>query len=218
MDSDSWSRLSATSRRIQPRYDAYLGFEEIDDVAEEEPRTEYSCPFCSEDFDIIGLCIHIDDEHPVEAKNGICPICHVRFGIDMVAHITMEHASFFKMHRRRKFRKLPSGTQSAISFFRKELREGNLQSFHGGSSFTVPPSSAAPDPLLSSFINLSVANSLKDVQSESSGEGAMVINTSDEKVVESVEPSLSDKDQKERARRSEFVQGLLMSTIFDDTL
>lgn len=33
-----------------------------------------------------------------------------------------------------------------------------------------------------------------------------------------IEPSLSDKDQMERARRSQFVQGLVLSTIFDDTL
>ena len=31
-------------------------------------------------------------------------------------------------------------------------------------------------------------------------------------------PSLSDKDQKERARRSEFVRGLVLSTIFEETL
>lgn len=33
-----------------------------------------------------------------------------------------------------------------------------------------------------------------------------------------VEPSLSHKDQKERAQRSEFVQGLVLSTIFDEAL
>jgi hypothetical protein len=23
-------------------------------------------------FDIVGLCCHIDEEHPMEAKNGVC--------------------------------------------------------------------------------------------------------------------------------------------------
>lgn len=47
----------------------FMGFEEID--GEDDIREEFPCPFCSEYFDIIGLCCHIDDEHPVEAKNGV---------------------------------------------------------------------------------------------------------------------------------------------------
>lgn len=38
---------------------------------EDETRPEFLCPFCAEDFDIVGLCCHIDDEHAVEAKNGV---------------------------------------------------------------------------------------------------------------------------------------------------
>lgn len=51
--------------------DLYLGSEEVDGI-EEDPRAEFSCPFCAEDFDIVGLCCHIDDEHPQEAKSGVC--------------------------------------------------------------------------------------------------------------------------------------------------
>lgn len=47
-----------------------MGFEEID-IADDDIREEYPCPFCSEFFDIVGLCCHIDDEHPVEANNGV---------------------------------------------------------------------------------------------------------------------------------------------------
>lgn len=46
-----------------------MGFEEID--MDDDIREEYPCPFCSDYFDIVGLCCHIDDEHPVEAKNGV---------------------------------------------------------------------------------------------------------------------------------------------------
>lgn len=46
-----------------------MGFEEID--VEADVREEFPCPFCSEYFDIVSLCCHIDDEHPVEAKNGV---------------------------------------------------------------------------------------------------------------------------------------------------
>lgn len=49
--------------------DMFMGFEEIE--ADDDIRDEYPCPFCSEYFDIVGLCCHIDDEHPVEAKNGV---------------------------------------------------------------------------------------------------------------------------------------------------
>lgn len=48
----------------------FMGFEEID--GDDDIREEFPCPFCSEYFDIVGLCCHIDDEHPVEARNGVC--------------------------------------------------------------------------------------------------------------------------------------------------
>lgn len=50
--------------------DLYLGFEEMD--VDEEHRAEFPCPFCTEDFDIVGLCCHIDEEHPIESTNGVC--------------------------------------------------------------------------------------------------------------------------------------------------
>ncbi|KAL0376394.1 UNVERIFIED_CONTAM: protein dehydration-induced [Sesamum calycinum] len=50
---------------------------------EEEQRPEFLCPFCAEDFDIVGLCCHIDEEHAIEAKNGVCPVCAKRVGADL---------------------------------------------------------------------------------------------------------------------------------------
>lgn len=44
----------------------------------------------------------------------------------------------------------------------------------------------------------------------------LIILFSGDRIVQS--PPLSIKDQKEKAKRSEFVQGLLLSTIFDDNL
>lgn len=52
--------------------DLFLGFEELDG-GEDDLRPEYPCPFCTEDFDIVGLCCHIDDEHPAEARNVVPP-------------------------------------------------------------------------------------------------------------------------------------------------
>ncbi|PKA47942.1 Protein dehydration-induced 19 like 2 [Apostasia shenzhenica] len=220
MEADSWSRLfSTTSKRHQSsqqsRYDLYLGFEEIDG-GEDESRTEFSCPFCAEDFDIFALCCHIDDEHPLEAKNGICPICATRVGMDLIGHITMQHGNFFKMQRRRRFRRGSSGTQSTLSLLRKELRDGNLQALIGGASHSVAPPSATPDPLLSSLIyTLPMADSSKALQSDSFDEGGLPSKTSEETLVE--RPCLSYKEQEERTRRSEFIQGLVFSTIFEGT-
>jgi hypothetical protein len=157
MDSDSWSdRLASATRRYQlafpSRSDTFLGFEEID--GEEEFREEFACPFCSDYFDIVSLCCHIDEDHPMEAKNGVCPVCAVRVGVDMVAHITLQHANIFKMHRKRKPRR--GGSYSTLSILRREFPDGNFQSLFGGSSCIVSSSSSsnvAADPLLSSFIS-----------------------------------------------------------------
>lgn len=48
-------------------------FEEDDDIA-----VEYPCPFCSDDYDLVELCHHIDEEHQLEANHGVCEI-HVVF-------------------------------------------------------------------------------------------------------------------------------------------
>lgn len=231
MDADSWSaRLSSASRSyksaLQSRsggtkwdgFDAELlmGLDEIE-VADDDIREEFPCPFCSEYFDIVGLCCHIDDEHPVEARNGVCPVCAMRVGVDMVAHITLQHGNIFKMQRKRKSRK--GGSHSTLSLLRRELREGNLQSLFGGSSCIVSSSSAAPDPLLSSFI-LPMAEDYGSHQSHSSAESVTAKKSSSEVVAERKvqQPPLSIKDQEEKTKRSQFVQGLLLSTILDDNL
>ncbi|PSS03055.1 Protein DEHYDRATION-INDUCED 19 like [Actinidia chinensis var. chinensis] len=218
MDGDSWSaRLSYASKRyqsaLQSRSDMYMGFEEMD--GDDDVREEFPCPFCSEYYDIVGLCCHIDDEHPVEANNGVCPVCAMRVGVDMVAHITLQHGNIFKMQRKRKSRK--GGSLSTLSFLRRELREGNLQSLFGGSSCVVTSTNAAPDPLLSSFI-LSMGDDFGSVKQHTSAETVSAKKSTNENVSERIVQSapLSIKDQKEKAKRSEFVQGLLLSTILDD--
>ncbi|XP_052730018.1 protein DEHYDRATION-INDUCED 19 homolog 3 isoform X2 [Vigna angularis] len=192
MDGDSsWSaRLSSASRRyqsaLQSRSDMFMGFDEND--GDDDIREEFLCPFCSEYFDIVGLCCHIDEEHPMEAKNG----------------------------RKRKSRK--GGSYSTLSLLRKELREGNLQSLFGGSSCIMSSSNAA-DPLLSSFI-LPLANEHTSSQPHLHTEARSSKKGSDESVsTRNVETStLSVKDKEEKAKRCEFVQGLLLSTILDDNL
>ncbi|KAL4643069.1 hypothetical protein ACB092_02G066500 [Castanea dentata] len=208
MDSDSWN----TRRRFQSRSDLFLAHEEMD--GDEESKAEFLCPFCAEDYDVVGLCCHIDEEHPVEVKNGVCPICAKRVGMDIVSHITMQHGSFLKVQRKRRFRK---GT---LSLLRKELREGNLQSLFGGSTCIVS-SNTEPDPLLSSFIyNAPIVDEPVSVKPHSLVETSMVKESSKEDFLERnfQQLVLSDKDQEEKTRKCEFVQGLLLSTILDDGL
>ncbi|XP_042470690.1 protein DEHYDRATION-INDUCED 19 homolog 2-like [Zingiber officinale] len=218
METDSWSRFLASSKRrqsaLQSRYDARFGSDEMEG-GEDESRAEFACPFCGEDFDIVGLCFHIDDEHPVEANNGVCPVCAARVGTDMVAHTTTEHASIFKIQRRRRLRKVSSGSHSTHSLLRKDLHEDNLQSLLGGSFVT---SNSAPDPLLSSFIFNFHAVDTSDGQPETLAEETFAGKVSDEKLVESAvpAPSYSDKNLEESILRSEFVRQLVLSTIFDD--
>ncbi|CAN1161535.1 Protein DEHYDRATION-INDUCED 19 homolog 6 [Linum perenne] len=191
MDGDSWSaRLSSASKRyqsaLQSRSDMFMGFEEID--VDDDMREEFPCPFCSDYFDIVGLCCHIDDEHPVEAKNG----------------------------RKRKSRR----GHSSLSLLRKELREGNLQSLFGSSCIVSSSSSnAAPDPLLSSFIlpmgdDFASPHPSFSSETSSAKKGGAAESLSERNTTKS--PPLSIKDKEEKAKRSEFVQGMLLSTIFGD--
>ncbi|KAL4202534.1 hypothetical protein AMTRI_Chr02g264150 [Amborella trichopoda] len=207
MEADSWTgRFSASKRHqtsIQTRSDLHLSFDDTD--GEDEVRAEFPCPFCSEVFDIVSLCCHIDDKHSMEARNAVCPVCATRVGMEMVGHITM-----------RRFRRGSMQSHSTLSFLSKELHEGHLQSLLGGSTCTIAPSNTAADPLLSSFIynfpmSCTTTKSEPQVQVEGSSS-----NTSAEENVESVEAALPDEEQQEKARRCEFVRELLLSTILDD--
>ncbi|XP_022959062.1 protein DEHYDRATION-INDUCED 19 homolog 4-like isoform X1 [Cucurbita moschata] len=216
MEADSWNapfQLSS-SRRYRSRSGVYQGDHE--EIEEENSRTEFLCPFCAEDFDIVGLYCHVDEEHPVEVKNAVCPLCTKKVGMDIVGHIISQHGSLFKVQRQRRLRKI--GSNLTFSKLRKELREGNLRSLLGGSLHSAP-TSTEPDPLLFSFTsNLPTFRKPARVQSQSSAE----VTTSQENPKAHSERSsvsrlaASNKDEKERAQKCEFVQGLLMSTILDE--
>ncbi|XP_010482201.1 PREDICTED: protein DEHYDRATION-INDUCED 19 homolog 7 [Camelina sativa] len=209
MDSNSWISCpsvfssSSSSRRYQSRSDLCLG----DVEGEDDSKAEFMCPFCADEFDIVGLCCHIDVNHPVEAKNGVCPVCTKRVGLDIVGHITTQHGNIFKVQRRRRLRK--GGYSSAYLTLKNELREANLQSLGGSSTFT-PSSNIDSDPLLSSFmfkppsaIPISEVDSVAEVSPRDTPKS----NTR--------QVSLSNEDQ-EKAKKSGFVRGLLWSTMLED--
>lgn len=142
----------------------------------------------------------------------------MRSEVDMVSHITLHHGNIFKMQHKRKTRK--GGSQSMLTLLRRELREGNLHSLFGGSSGLVSSSGgAAPDPLLSSFI-LPMRDDSGGVQTRSSTNKVPIKKNTSEKALERKDNQspLSLKDQEEKTKRSEFVQGLLLSTIFGNNI
>ncbi|TYK02933.1 protein DEHYDRATION-INDUCED 19-like protein 4-like [Cucumis melo var. makuwa] len=69
MDDDSWDAPFQVSRRYRSRSGVYQGDHE--EIEEDNSRAEFLCPFCAEDFDIVGLYCHVDEEHPVEVKNAL---------------------------------------------------------------------------------------------------------------------------------------------------
>ncbi|KAK9672961.1 hypothetical protein RND81_12G137600 [Saponaria officinalis] len=214
---DLWSsKFSSSSfKRYQLRSDGYMGDEmEVED----EYKQEFSCPFCADEFDIVGLFCHMDEDHQVESKNGVCPICAKRVGADMVGHITMQHGNILKVQRKRRLRR--GAPNSMFNILRKELREGNRQSLFGGSSFMLSSSNPDPDPLLSSFIyNSSTAEDICKEEPHSSKPACSLPEAAVEKSIESAQqPALSKKDQEEKTRKCQFVQGLLLSTMLDDIL
>ncbi|ESW10952.1 hypothetical protein PHAVU_009G252700 [Phaseolus vulgaris] len=214
--SDSWvsTRISNSSRRYHSRSDLYMEESEGND----DFRAEYLCPFCAEDYDVVSLCCHIDDHHPIQAKNGVCPVCGKKVGVDLVGHITTQHGSFLRVQRKRRVRK--GGSGSTITMLRRELREGALQSLLGGSTF-IGSSNSEPDPLLSSFMfSPLVADESSSATPPASIQGALVKEISKDYFLERKpkQLQLSEEDKVENARRFEFVQGLLLSTILEDKL
>ncbi|XVE73372.1 hypothetical protein DITRI_Ditri11bG0112800 [Diplodiscus trichospermus] len=119
-----------------------------------------------------------------------------------------------------KLKFLKGDSYSTLSTLRKELHDTHYQSLLARSWSLHSSSNTAPDPLLSFLSYAPPADSSQSVQSASSTEETLEEKGSDEKVLEKdVQPSpLSDKEHLEKAKRSEFVQGLLLSTIFDGGL
>uniref|UniRef100_A0A0E0DQF6 Drought induced 19 protein type zinc-binding domain-containing protein n=1 Tax=Oryza meridionalis TaxID=40149 RepID=A0A0E0DQF6_9ORYZ len=165
---DAWGRSSSSSssaaaaaaaRRLQSRYDLYMGFDDADAAGVEEVEARgggeaYNCPFCGEDFDFVAFCCHVDDEHAVEAKSGLL--------------------------------------RSQLYSLQIAKSPKNI--------FRVP------------FFVVFVEKGLKRWQSAVLSWWIILYD----KTVERAEPSLSEKDQKERAQRSKFVRGLVLSTILED--
>ncbi|XP_073283928.1 protein DEHYDRATION-INDUCED 19 homolog 3-like [Primulina huaijiensis] len=187
--------------------------EEVNDAENGEKSDELACPFCIEDFDVLGLCCHIDADHRVEVKPGICPFCATRVGINMASHVITQHESILKALCNKKQRS--SRSRSTILLFRKELQERHLRSIKE-SSLVDSSSEAAADSVILSFVNSpQPAYRPRTIESASSTEASSRRQSSNVDSLERIQSTLSTGRRNEMAR-SEFLQELMLSTIFDD--
>lgn len=220
MNMDSFERLQADSklrdalRRIQ--YDEEGTDEEEDEEDERGAEEELACPFCDDEYDSVGLVLHIDDDHPLESKAGRCPICSERVGLDLVGHMTVQHPTFFKGRSRN--RQASSGSHSSSRYSELKKDAAYIQYRYGGSSRACSLNTV-PDPLLSSFVSSFIDDDLpKEVQEVFLDDVIEKSDSLEPKAAESAEEPLLPEVKEERTRRSQFVQGLVLSLMFDDIL
>ncbi|KAL9659980.1 hypothetical protein QQ045_024790 [Rhodiola kirilowii] len=205
MDNDSWQYLMSSSSRLvaQSRSDVGYDYEAYCDEDGEEIYTEFPCPYCNDDFDLVELCFHIEDVHFSQAKNGVCPVCAVEIYIQQ------------------KLKLLKGKPDANLSILLKEFHEEYLKSLLDGSSVVAPSSAMDPDPLLSSFFyNVPPVAQSESVQLIASSEPILSEKSSGFTISETKARllPLSDKEHEERIQRSEFVQGLVWSSFFGDNL
>ncbi|KAK4441808.1 protein dehydration-induced [Sesamum alatum] len=172
--------------------------EDVNDMENEAKSDELACPFCSEDFDVLGLCCHIDADHRMEVKPGICPVCATKVRINMASH-----------HR-------SARSRSAIFLLRKDLQDKHLRCIKES-----PSVDSSSDPAADSML-LSFVNNPRPAYRPQTNESALLtgpslsMEKSKDDSLERSQPTPPTDRNNERARRCEFLQGLVLSTLFDD--
>ncbi|PSR85969.1 Protein DEHYDRATION-INDUCED 19 like [Actinidia chinensis var. chinensis] len=204
--------LSAPSKHT---IDLHIDVEDESEEEEGDLKQDYVCPFCLEDFDLVGFCCHIDSGHSIEAKSGICPICAKRVGINMAVHIITQHGSILKISFKKKLRGGGSHSISTLALLRKISDDEHLETFVEESSRVVSSSNMTADSLLSSFIyNPLPADEPESLHSSFTTEAKFIETGSDNDMLARHPSPLPNKDEEEKTQRLEFIQGLLYSTIF----
>ncbi|XP_024968003.1 protein DEHYDRATION-INDUCED 19 homolog 3-like [Cynara cardunculus var. scolymus] len=217
-DRDSFHcRLLKQTTRLPLPVDSYIDLEDSEEE-EEESNLEIGCPYCSEGFDALGLCVHLEDQHPLEIKTGVCPLCATNLGRNMISHLIIQHESTLRGLVKRKLH--DDESFSIISLLRRKLQE-HSRSLQKESTSVASSTNAATDPLLLSFVyNPSQSHEPEVVQLDSSAEPGSSKMLSKDYTLESDIPgcSLTCKDHEEKALKSDFIQTILFSTMFGDDL
>ncbi|PIM97772.1 hypothetical protein CDL12_29751 [Handroanthus impetiginosus] len=188
--------------------------EEVNYVNSGGKSDELACPFCSEDFDVLGLCCHIDADHRMEVKPGICPVCAAKVRINMASHVITQHENVLKALCNKNQRSARS--RSAIFLLRKEMQEKHLCAIKESPSVESSSSGAADSMLLSFVNNPQPAYRPRTDEAASLTEAGLSAERSNGDSSERIQPTLSTDWNNKMARRCEFLQELVLSTIFDD--
>ncbi|KAL3849727.1 hypothetical protein ACJIZ3_011609 [Penstemon smallii] len=163
--------------------------EEFNDVENEGKSDELACPFCLEDFDVLGLCCHIDADHRMEVKPGICPFCATKVVINMASHVITQH---------------------------DKLQEKHLRCIKESPSVDSSSNVAAESMLLSFVNNPETADTPRTIEATTSIESSESGRISGDDSLERTLSSTTTNMKNEKGRRCEFVQELVFSTFLDD--
>ncbi|CAN8311027.1 unnamed protein product [Cochlearia groenlandica] len=213
-DDDMWAVSSSGSKYQSGSYRFVNGDfeeeeEEEEDDDDDEIAVDYPCPFCSDDYDdLLELCHHIDEEHQLQANHGICPVCSKRVKMHMVDHITTHHrVKLYGEQKQTSYMEDPYSTSD--KYLHSLLDELPPSSNHHHTSKSV-----VSDQFLSFIDNSRLPNQTKIVQPVSSVEDKNQVK--DSSSTEKDLSTLSNSEQLEKAKKSEFVKELLSSAMFDD--
>ncbi|XP_038989780.1 protein DEHYDRATION-INDUCED 19 homolog 6-like [Phoenix dactylifera] len=168
----------------------------------------FPCPFCYVDVQILSLCNHLQEEHCFDMKNMVCPVCAANPGKDMIEHFIVQHSQLLK---RRKSQKTSVWTNNSSMVEKEPYDVCSFQVASANCQGEAPPDSA-PDPLLLSFICSITSPNMNSPEEDSADVGPTSLHG------QSLEPSIShevlEQDYEEQIQRAEFVQQMLISTIF----
>ncbi|CAH2072015.1 unnamed protein product [Thlaspi arvense] len=188
-----------------------IEFEDVE--GDYDMAVDYPCPFCSDDYDLVELCHHIDEEHQLDAaNNGVIPIyiyIQIHLLLALVCDVVYPHlGSLTETYLEQKQRLHKDESYSAFSPGTKKY----LQSL-------IDTSKSVPDSLLSFVYNPPLQNQpklvLPDLSSGANMADKCLIRDSTEKERKSLSP-LSDTELIEKAKKREFVQGLISTAMFNN--
>ncbi|KAG7030204.1 Protein DEHYDRATION-INDUCED 19, partial [Cucurbita argyrosperma subsp. argyrosperma] len=184
--SDSAVADALRNSQLKSQSHFYFDYEEVD--GDDDLNSEYPCPFCPEEFDLVELCCHIDDEHPVEANQQ-----RLKFDKDdFPQSLSFERKELLDDHVR-----TLSGFSSLHST--SKMAPDPLLSFLCNAPVINESETVRPGP---SGVEKMEEKDLDDTLSER----------------DVGLPSLPDTNQEEKTRRSDFVRGLVFSVILGDNL
>ncbi|KAJ1391896.1 Protein dehydration-induced 19, C-terminal [Sesbania bispinosa] len=162
-------------------------------------RYDFRCPFCDFEIEVPVLCSNLEEEHCSALKNVVCPVCEENLGKDAITQFT--HSS----SRTWAWKSEKSSIWSGSAMLGKKLvARGNKQEL-------------IPDPLLSPFIcNVPIPNPNNNHPDEKSSSSNKDIDFHNAERSATDAPDVGVvQDQQERRLRAEFVQELVLSTIFE---